>query len=211
MTQSSSNFVNTKVMNGANISMVTVFLFTLAISSSSWGETYSSKGGGKVIVKKELLICDEAKGEGARDFNCVERYDSREIPLGPDSKQYVPCESLDGCRITESMLGAEIFKEVATTPPLSSNGTKVNLKKFHYTVTEDEADSLIEQDSECHAAGFRDRKFFRMVQAKGEELVHYNICVQYVGDCTGTLTAHERKTCTIQNYIFSGAVFKRLR
>ena len=33
------------------------------------------------------------------------------------------------------------------------------------------------------------------------------ICVNYVGDCEGTIYPGEVKTCTIENYIVAGNVF----
>ena len=35
-------------------------------------------------------------------------------------------------------------------------------------------------------------------------LIFYDMCVNYVGDCEGTIYPGEEKTCTCQNYIYSG-------
>src|SRR5215212_8738945 len=54
-------------------------------------------------------------------------------PAGPDSGEYIPCNDEICPFIDESDFGAQIFKEVATVPELSPEGTPVNLDKFHYT------------------------------------------------------------------------------
>ena len=38
-------------------------------------------------------------------------------------------------------------------------------------------------------------------------MVTGDICVNYVGDCEGTIYSDEVKTCTVENYIFAGALF----
>ena len=34
--------------------------------------------------------------------------------------------------------------------------------------------------------------------------IHYHICVNYVGECDGTIYPGEVKTCTVKNYIYCG-------
>ncbi|MGD1834608.1 MAG: hypothetical protein ACPKQO_02680 [Nitrososphaeraceae archaeon] len=39
------------------------------------------------------------------------------------------------------------------------------------------------------------------------ELVPYQICVLYEGDCQGTIHPGEVKECTVRNFIPSGSIF----
>ncbi len=81
----------------------------------------------------------------------------------------------------------------------------VNLDKFHYTVTEGDIDDRITID-ECSAVGFDDSNFFFTLLEDGTE-VGVVICVNYVGDCEGTIYPGEVKTCTIENYITAVDLF----
>ena len=84
---------------------------------------------------------------------------------------------------------------------LSPEGTPVNLDKFHYTVTEGSIDQRITTEDPCYAVGFDHFKFYNTLLEDGLE-VDAAICVNYVGDCEGTIYSDEVKTCTIENYIF---------
>ena len=48
-------------------------------------------------------------------------------------------------------------------------------------------------------------KFFSTLLEDGTE-VYADICVNYVGDCEGTIYSDEVKTCTVENYIFAGSL-----
>ena len=119
----------------------------------------------------------------------------------PDSGEYIPCDDEICSFIDESDFGAQIFKDVATVRDLSPEGTPVNLDKFHYTVTEGEIADRITVD-ECSAVGFDDSNFFGTLLEDGTEVDAF-ICVNYVGDCEGTIYSGEVKTCTIENYIYA--------
>jgi hypothetical protein len=122
-----------------------------------------------------------------------------------DSGEYVPCNDERCPFIDESDFGAQIFKDVATVLELSPEGTPVTLDKFHYTVTEGEIADRIFKD-ECSAVGFDDSNFFFTLLEDGSE-VGVDICVNYVGDCEGTIYPGEVKTCTIENYITAVTFF----
>ena len=126
-------------------------------------------------------------------------------PAGPDSGEYIPCDDEICPFIDESDFGAQIFKDVATVLELSPEGTPVNLDKFHYTVTEGVIDDRITRD-ECSAVGFDDSNFFFTLLEDGTE-VGIEICVNYVGDCEGTIYSDEIKTCTIENYVCGSNLF----
>ena len=38
-------------------------------------------------------------------------------------------------------------------------------------------------------------------------MVEALICVNYVGDCEGTIYSDEVKTCTVENYFYAGAIY----
>ena len=213
MGKSCTNARNSKLARWLVMSLGSALLFNLITTGTSWSEIFHLKNGSKVTVKKEIWICDEARGGGARNFDCQIEYETSQgtfrLPYGPNNgllNRYVPCASVDGCRTTESVFGAEIFKEVAVIPELSSEGIKTNLSKFHYAVTEDDIDDVIGTENDCFAVGFRHQVDSSMVQGSSQELVSYQICVDYSGDCTGTIKSHEKKICTIKNYIFRGSV-----
>ncbi|MGI0001280.1 MAG: hypothetical protein ACRD6Q_08630, partial [Nitrososphaeraceae archaeon] len=107
--------------------------------------------------------------------------------------------------IDESDFGVQIFKDVATVRELSPEGNSVNLDKFHYTVTEGDIGDRIIND-ECSAVGFDDSTFFVTVLEDGT-IVDVGICVNYVGDCEGTIYSDEVKTCTIENYVWEVIFF----
>jgi hypothetical protein len=113
---------------------------------------------------------------------------------------YIPCDDEICPFIDESDFGAQIFKDVATVLDLSPEGTPVNLDKFHYTVTEGLIDERISTGDSCSAVGFDGSKFFVTLLGDGR-WVQANICVNYVGDCEGTIYPGEVKTCTIENYL----------
>ena len=89
---------------------------------------------------------------------------------------------------------------------LSPEGTPVNLDKFHYTVTEEDIDQRITTDDKCSAVGFDHSNFFLNLLEDGHVLTG-NICVNYVGDCEGTIYSDEVKTCTVENYFYAGAIY----
>ena len=213
MNDSCKNFPNRKWHGRFLSGLIGVLLMVLVTPLSSWGEKFHFKDGATVTVKKEIFICDLAVGVGERDFRCYNFYEgpnfTDRIPFGPNSEQldrYVSCASVEACRAMESNFRAQIFKTVAHIPELSSKRTKTNLGKIHYIVTEDEVDDRIETTSGCFAAGFRHEESSLFLDSGGQELVNYEFCVDYVGDCSGTLRSYDKKTCTIQNYIFRGII-----
>lgn len=169
-------------------------------------DPYSSYNDNKdpiINVEKKLFICEDAI-DNSTDFNCQgPATEFFSLPAGPDSGDYVPCND-EICFIDESDFNAQIFKEVATIQGLSSEGTPVNLDKFHYTVTERTIDDIITSDFECSPVGFRHASSFEKVIDDND--VFYAMCVNYVGDCEGTAYPGEVKTCTIENYIFFGQI-----
>ena len=193
------------------------FLLTTGTLGTGWAELFDHKKRATVTVKKEIFICDAARGSGARNFDCVVNYPGNiingPVPFGPNNERldrYVPCTNVDGCRITESNFGAQIFKDIAVVRPLSAEGVTTKVSKFHYAVAEDELDDLITTESPCFAAGFREQSRVQMVQNNGQDYVSYQFCIEYVGDCAGTIRDQKKASCTIQNYIYSGFVGTRV-
>ena len=159
-----------------------------------------------VNVEKQLFVCNEVNGvpDNLTDTPVFIECTTPAfffIPAAPDSGEYIPCEDEICSFIDESDFGAQIFKDVGTVLELSPEGTPVNLDKFHYTVTEGEIDDRITND-ECSAVGFDDSTFFVTVLEDGTE-VDAGICINYVGDCEGTIYSDEVKTCTIENYVWA--------
>ena len=158
-----------------------------------------------VNVEKNLFVCNDVNGipNNITDevfITCANPANSF-FPAAPDSGEYIPCDDEICPFIDESDFGAQIFKDVATVFELSPEGTPVNLDKFHYTVTEGDIDERITTDFECSAGGFDDSNFFITLLEDGTA-VQADICVNYVGDCEGTIYSDEVKTCTIENYIW---------
>ena len=157
-----------------------------------------------VNVEKNLFVCNDVKiPDNITDFLRIGCTNPANFfyPAGPDSGEYIPCDDEICSFIDESDFGAQIFKDVATVLELSPEGTPVNLDKFHYTVTEGDIGDRITND-ECSAVGFDDSTFFVTVLEDGTE-VDAGICVNYVGDCEGTIYSDEVKTCTIENYVWA--------
>jgi hypothetical protein len=162
-----------------------------------------------VNVEKNLFVCNELNGipDNITDDGVRITCENQAIfPPGPDSGEYIPCNDEICAFIDESDFGAQIFKDVATVRELSSEGTLINLDKLHYTVTEDEIDQRITTEDGCSAVGFDHFKFSSSLLEDGTE-VEADICVNYVGDCEGTIYSGEVKTCTIENYIFAAGFF----
>ena len=164
-----------------------------------------------VNVEKNLFVCNDVNNlpDNVSDtpvfFECITPAFFF-FPAGPDSGEYIPCNDEICPFIDESDFGAQIFKDVATVRDLSSEGTPVNLDKFHYTVTEGDIDDRITTDDLCSAVGFDHFKFYNTLLEDGIE-VDAGICVNYEGDCEGTIYSGEVKTCTIENYIFAADFF----
>ncbi len=158
-----------------------------------------------VNIEKKLFVCNDVNGipDNITDdgvfITCANPANFFFL-AGPDSGEYKPCDDESCPFIDESDFGAQIFKDVATVLELSPEGTPVNLDKFHYTVTEGQIDDRITTDFECSAVGFDDSNFFITLLEDGTTVIA-DICVNYVGDCEGTIYSDEIKTCTIENYI----------
>ncbi|HEX7141596.1 MAG TPA: hypothetical protein VF222_03880 [Nitrososphaeraceae archaeon] len=158
-----------------------------------------------VNVEKKLFICNNVT-DTPNDFECEgfrEIFDEGEFnsfPPGPDSGEYIPCNDEICPFIDESDFGVQIFKDVATVRELSPEGTTVNLDKLHYTVTERLIEDRISSDFPCSLVGFTHSLFPEKITT--DSIINYFICVNYVGDCEGTIYPGEVKTCTVENYIY---------
>jgi hypothetical protein len=157
-----------------------------------------------VNIEKKLFVCNNVT-DSPNDFECDDPNIPFFLPAGPDSGAYIPCNDEICPGIDESNFGAQIFKDVATVHDLSPEGTPVNLDKFHYTVTERFVEDKIRLDSSCDDVGFTHDIAYQNVA--DNSYVVYFVCVDYVGDCEGTIYPDEEKTCTIENYIVQGQVF----
>jgi hypothetical protein len=151
-----------------------------------------------VSIKKELFICNDAQ-TNTSNFFC---FDNSFIIAGPNSGNYSQCTD-QICFVNESDFGVQIFKDVAMIPSLSSEANDVNLNN-KYIVAEDRIDKLIDRESECSVAGFSHEKAITKKIDQG--IVQYLLCVDYEGDCSGSISENEEKLCTIKNYIVGGLV-----
>ena len=161
-----------------------------------------------VNVEKKLFICNNVTGSLNEFFACVGQrsveFPDFFFPPALDSGEYIPCNDEICPFIDESDFSAQIFKDVVTVRDLTPEGTPVNLDKFHYTVTERSIEEKITTSSTCNAVGFsHDLVYEKVIDDRD---VVYFICVNYVGDCEGTIYPGEEKTCTIENYIVEGFI-----
>ena len=166
-----------------------------------------------VNVEKKLFVCNDVNNlpDNLLILQSPLNVQTQQIsfyPAAPDSDDYIPCndELCPPNYIDESDFGVQIFKDVATVRDLSPEGTPVNLDKFHYTVTEEDIDQRITTDDQCSAVGFDHSNFFLNLLEDGHVFTG-NICVNYVGDCEGTIYSDEVKTCTVENYFYAGATY----
>jgi hypothetical protein len=164
------------------------------------------KNGPIVNVEKKLFVCNNAT-QNPIDFFCSSTNPEEFflIPEAIDSGEYIPCNDEICPFIDESDFSAQIFKDIETVRDLTSEGTPVNLDKFHYSVTERDIEDLITTDDFCKAVGFSHSNFSTKIT--DDNVIFYDMCVNYVGDCEGTIYPGEEKTCTIENYIYSGFSF----
>jgi hypothetical protein len=158
-----------------------------------------------VNVEKKLFICNNVT-DTPNDFECEgfrQQFDDGffiSYPPGPDSGEYIPCNDEICPFIDESDFGVQIFKDVATVRELSPEGTPVNLDKLHYTVTERLIEDRIPTNDQCSIVGFTHGLFPEKIVS--DSVIFNGICVNYVGDCEGTIYPGEVKTCTVENYIY---------
>ena len=158
-----------------------------------------------VNVEKKLFICNNVT-DTPNDFECEgfrQIFDDgffNSFPPGPDSGEYIPCNDEICPFIDESDFGVQIFKDVATVRELSPEGIPVNLDKLHYTVTERLIEDRIPTNDQCSTVGFTHGLFPEKIV--DDSLISNFICVNYVGDCEGTIYPGEVKTCTVENYIY---------
>ena len=158
-----------------------------------------------VNVEKKLFVCNNAT-DTPNDFECEgfrEFFDENEFfsyPPGPDSGEFIPCNDEICPFIDESDFGVQIFKDVATVRELSPEGNTVNLDKLHYTVTELFINDRIPTNDQCSLVGFTHSLFPEKII--NDSIIFNGICVDYVGDCEGTIYPGEVKTCTVENYIY---------
>ena len=163
-------------------------------------EKNNNKNAPIVNVEKNLFVCNNATAS-PNNFECTTPA-AFPYPAGLDSGEYIPCTDEICPFIDESDFSAQIFKDVTIIRGLSPEGTPVNLDKFHYMVTEGEIDK--NTNDFCSAVGFdHENSFDKLINSTS---VFYGICVNYVGDCEGTIYSGEVKTCTIENYISLGEV-----
>src|ERR671911_1216481 len=152
-----------------------------------------------VNVEKNLFICNDVNNlpDNVTDtpifFECITPAFFF-IPAGPDSGDYIPCNDEICPFIDESDFGVQIFKDVATVHDLSPEGIPVNLDKLHYTVTERLIEDRIPTNDQCSIVGFTHGLFPEKIV--DDSLVFNGICVNYVGDCEGTINPGEVKKCT---------------
>ena len=161
-----------------------------------------------VNVEKKIFICNNITGSLDGFFACEDKrsvsFPDFAFPPSLDSGKYIPCNNEICPLIDESDFSAQIFKDVATVRDLTPDGTPVNLDKFHYTVTEGQISETISAGGECKALGFNhDLSYEKIVDDRDAS---YLICVNYVGNCEGTIYPGEEKTCTIENYIVQGFI-----
>ena len=168
-----------------------------------------------VVIKKKLFVCRDAAipppDPENQFFACtINAPGGFFYPAGPNSGQYIPCTEELCPLIDESDFSVQIFKDVATVRDLTPQGTPVNLDKFHYSVTERAINDIIATDdndfvfSQCLTPDFRHSLSYTTFT---QDLhVQYLICVNYVGDCDGTIYPGEVKTCTVENYIWLGQI-----
>lgn len=166
-----------------------------------------NKNNGPIVnIEKKLFICNDVL-ETPNDFFCTTQFNN---PVPVSSGEYIPCTSEICPGIDESEFAAQIFKDVATIRDLTPEGTPVNLDKFYYTVAEGRIDQRISitepQFENCFPSGFSHSLFY--AKDLGDNLVFDNICVNYVGDCEGTIYPGQVKTCTIENYIWFGGIIE---
>ena len=158
-----------------------------------------------VNVEKKIFICNNVT-DTPNDFECEgfrQTFDDGffiSFPPGPDSGEQIPCDDEICPFIDESDFGVQIFKDVATVRELSPEGIPVNLDKLHYTVTERLIEDRIPTNDQCSIVGFTHGLFPEKIV--DDSLISNFICVNYVGDCEGTIYPGEVKTCTIENYIY---------
>jgi hypothetical protein len=158
-----------------------------------------------VNVEKKLFICNNAT-DTPNDFECEgfrEFFgdgDFISYPPRLDSGEFIPCNDEICPFIDESDFGVQIFKDVATVRELSPEGNTVNLDKLHYTVTELFITDRIPTNDQCSLVGFTHSLFPQKI-ANGS-IIFNGVCVNYVGDCEGTIYPGEVKTCTVENYIY---------
>jgi hypothetical protein len=148
-----------------------------------------------ITINKELYACNKAE-QNPTNFTCSGP--TSIIPIGPNSGQYIPC-SENFCFVDESDFKVQVFKDVALAQLSSPTSNTVNLANDNYIVTEGSLEDRIRHDTSCDVAGFDHFQLFAL-ERQGEVLF-YEICVNYKGDCSGTISDGEIKECTVQNYL----------
>lgn len=160
-----------------------------------------------VNIKKKLFVCQNIE-TSPELFECVSPSGSG-LPAASNSGQYIQCTEELCPVIDESDFAVQIFKDVATVRNLTPQGTPVNLDESHYSVTERQIDDIIRtfpqlNEVACFGTGFRHNTDY--IQEISNAVVEYHICVKYEGDCDGTISPGQVKTCTVENYIWSGSI-----
>jgi hypothetical protein len=150
-----------------------------------------------ITINKELYVCNKAE-QNPTNFTCGGP--NSIIPLGPNSGEYIPC-SETFCFVDASDFKVEVFKDVTLAQLLSSVNNTVNLADGNYLVTEGSLEDRILHDTSCDVAGFDHFQLFTL-ERQGN-VIFYEICVNYSGECSGTISDGETKECTVQNYLVS--------
>ncbi|MGD1837757.1 MAG: hypothetical protein ACPKPY_06835 [Nitrososphaeraceae archaeon] len=161
-----------------------------------------------VKVSKELFICNDALNSPEL-FNCVTEFIN---PIGPNSEgfeeSYTECTEETCLGIDTTDYAVQIWKDFAVVRDLTSEGTPVNLNKFHFAVVENRLDGIISTLGGCFATGFTDAVDFDKEFQNSTHFLdaEYNVCSLYIGDCDGTIYPGQIKECTVQNYIYQGTI-----
>jgi hypothetical protein len=153
-----------------------------------------------ITINKELYVCNTAQ-QNPTNFTCGGP--NSIIPLGPNSGKYIPC-SETFCFVDASDFKVEVFKDIALAQLLSSVNNTINLANGNYIVTEGSLEDRIRHDTSCDVAGFDHFQLF--TQERQGNVIFYEICVNYKGECSGTISDGETKECTVQNYLVSAFI-----
>ncbi|MGD1834501.1 MAG: hypothetical protein ACPKQO_02125 [Nitrososphaeraceae archaeon] len=160
-----------------------------------------------LFVNKEVLYCDQiAIGN---DTNCNEN-PPQEFPRfpGPNSNKWVQeCSSMLCEDIDESLFDIKV--ENANVFEGSEKGTKLNFGERFNVIeqrsegsqaffTVDSPEFLIVAETACENAGF-DSAFVDFIEFERETT--FISCVNFEGECSGTIENSELKECTVKNYI----------
>jgi hypothetical protein len=156
-----------------------------------------------LVIKKELLICDEISENSTVDCSTDDF-----LMENPNSGKYIECNP-DLCNpATPNLFGISIQDKLIVEG--NTEGTNINLNKEYYYVSEDENTPHQFFDRPfshlCQLSGFDDG-FFKIIDDEPQPL-EMVICTLHEGDCAGPVEGRgEEKECTVKNYIVAGGPF----